>query len=204
MSVKSGRFGIFQNSFGCKISKKWMADPLQRLYICRKSLTMPKNKVCFSKTNRKTFSWVHWTRWSNLAPLNIVELFRTILVSSCGLKTSRERPKSALYLRLKIVKEGPFGLFETPVGCTIWRKLKGRPYGDFKKFQKFFKMRFSISVTVPKNVKGRPLGFFDIHCVAKRRKKWRGDPLVQSKKFQNSPIVPKKSGGGALRIFPDP
>ena len=28
--------------------------------------------------------------------------------------TSRERPKSALYLRLKIVKGGPFGLCETP------------------------------------------------------------------------------------------
>ena len=33
--------------------------------------------------------------------------------------TSRERPKSALYLRLKIVKRGPFGLCETPVGCKI-------------------------------------------------------------------------------------
>ena len=33
--------------------------------------------------------------------------------------TSRERPKSALYLRLKIVKGGPFGLCETPAGCKI-------------------------------------------------------------------------------------
>ena len=33
--------------------------------------------------------------------------------------TSRERPKLALYLRLKIVKGGPFGLCETPAGCKI-------------------------------------------------------------------------------------
>ena len=32
---------------------------------------------------------------------------------------SREQPKSALYLRLKLVKGGPFGLRETLVGCNI-------------------------------------------------------------------------------------
>ena len=31
--------------------------------------------------------------------------------------TSRERPKSAPYPRLKIEKGGPFGLCETPAGC---------------------------------------------------------------------------------------
>ena len=31
---------------------------------------------------------------------------------------------------------------------------------------------------------GDPLGFFDIHCVAKYRNKRRGDPLVESKKVQ--------------------
>ena len=36
------------------------------------------------------------------------------------LVTSRERPKLALYLRLKIVKGGPFGCCETPVHCKIW------------------------------------------------------------------------------------
>ena len=44
-------------------------------------------------------------------------------------------------------------------------------------------MRFLNSVSVQKNVKGEdPLGFFDIHCVAKYRNKRRGDPLVESKK----------------------
>ena len=54
-------------------------------------------------------------------------------------------------------------------------------------------MRFMNSVTVPKNVNGDPLEFLDIHCVAKYGNKRRGDPLVQSKKFQKSCIVPKKS-----------
>ena len=41
--------------------------------------------------------------------------------------TSRERPRSALYLRLKIVKGGPFGFCETPAGCKILKKNKEDP-----------------------------------------------------------------------------
>ena len=53
--------------------------------------------------------------------------------------------------------------------------------GDFEKFpEKIFKMRFLNTVTEPKNVKGWPLRFFDIHCVAKYRNKRKGDPLVES------------------------
>ena len=52
-------------------------------------------------------------------------------------------------------------------------------------------MRFLNSVTVPKNVKeDYPLGFFDIHCVAKYRNKRREDTLVESKKLQKK--LPKK------------
>ena len=41
------------------------------------------------------------------------------------------------------------------------KKVKRGPLGDFKKFrEKIFKMRFLNSVTVPKNVKGGPLGIF--------------------------------------------
>ena len=53
--------------------------------------------------------------------------------------TKRERPKSALYLRLKtrklfkIVKKGTFGLFENLVCCKIFLKMKERPFGDIKK-----------------------------------------------------------------------
>ena len=44
----------------------------------------------------------------------------TIIVAFHFMKrrlTSRERPKSASYLRLKIEKGGPFGLCETPAAC---------------------------------------------------------------------------------------
>ena len=92
---------------------------------------------------------------------------------------SRERPKSVLYLRLKIVKGGPFELCETPVGCKIWKKIKGL-LGDFEKLPK--KLRFLDGVTVPKKVKGAPFGTF-WHCVAKYRNKRRGNTLVESKKL---------------------
>ena len=106
-----------------------------------------------------------------------VEMLRTINSTISSIKvsiyfqTSRERPKSALYLRLKIVKGGPFGLFETPVGCTIWKKIEGGPFGDFKNFSKKNLKRFLNSASVPKNVKRGPFGFFGIHFVANYRNK---------------------------------
>ena len=54
-------------------------------------------------------------------------------------ETRRERLKSELYLRLKkrkvfkIVKGGPFRLFENPVCCKIAKKLKGDPLETFEK-----------------------------------------------------------------------
>ena len=61
-------------------------------------------------------------------------------------KTRRERLKSALYLRLKkrkafkIAKGGPFGLFETSVGCKISKNLKEGHFAD-KKIQKVAQCR---------------------------------------------------------------
>ena len=47
------------------------------------------------------------------------------------------------------------------------KKIEGeRPFGDIKNFRKNQKMRFLNGVTVSKNVKGDPLGFFNIHSVA--------------------------------------
>ena len=37
---------------------------------------------------------------------------------------------------LKIVKGGPFRIFENPVCCKISKKLKGGPLGDIKKIRK--------------------------------------------------------------------
>ena len=54
-----------------------------------------------------------------------------------------------------------------------------------KKFSKnFFNEIFEQCHSAEKFKKGDPLQFFDVHCVAKYRNKSRGDPLVQSKKFQ--------------------
>ena len=46
--------------------------------------------------------------------------------------------------------------------CEISKKLKGGPFGEKKTLEK--------SLTMPKNWKGDPLGFFNIHSVAKHQK----------------------------------
>ena len=66
----------------------------------------------------------------------VVQMYITDLDSIERGITSRERPKSAPNLRLKIEKGGPFGLCETPAGCKKWKKMKGGPFGDMKKFPK--------------------------------------------------------------------
>ena len=87
-------------------------------------------------------------------------------------KTSRERPKSAPHLRLKIEKGGPFGLCETPASCKNEIKLKGGPFGDMKKFpQNFFNEIFEQCHSAEKCKRGDTLRLFDIHCVAKYRNK---------------------------------
>ena len=59
-------------------------------------------------------------------------------------------------------------------------------------------MRFLKSVTLPNNVKGGPLGFFNNPYVAKYQK-IEGHPLVQSHSFRKKLIVPKKSKRKASR-----
>ena len=55
----------------------------------------------------------------------------------------------------KIVKGGPFGLFENRVLCKISKKLKGGPLETLKKFRKAEKGGESITV-LEKNWKGGP------------------------------------------------
>ena len=60
---------------------------------------------------------------------------------ACNGRTRRERLKSALYLCLKerkvfkIVKGGPFVLFESPV-VAKYQKMKGVHFGDIEKVSK--------------------------------------------------------------------
>ena len=70
--------------------------------------------------------------------------------------TSRERPKSAPYLRLKIEKGDPSGFVKLQLVAKNEKKMMGSLWGHEKISQKTFLMRFSNSVTVPKNVKGGP------------------------------------------------
>ena len=111
------------------------------------------------------------------------------------LKTSRERPKSALYLRLKIVKGGPFGLCETPASNENMKKKWGRALWGLKKIsQKILKMRFLNSVTVSKNVKGGTLWDFLTSIVLQNVEKNEGGTLWCNPSFKKSRIVPKKVG----------
>ena len=103
--------------------------------------------------------------------------------------TSENKPRTAkvgAISKAQNLKGGPFGLCETPAGCKKFeKKLKGDPLGTWKNFpKKFFNEIFEQCHSAEKCKRGDPLRFFDIHCVAKYRNKWRGDPLVQSKKLQ--------------------
>ena len=84
-----------------------------------------------------------------MGDLQVCSRFRCVMFYQL---TSRERPKSAPYLRLKIVRGGPF---------------------DFEKFPKkiFKNVIFEQFHSAEKCKRGDPLGFFDIHCVAKYRNK---------------------------------
>ena len=62
-------------------------------------------------------------------------------------------------------------------GGTLW--------GHEKTSQKLFLNEiFEQCHSAEKCKRGDPLRFFDTHCVANYLNKRRGDPLVQSKKFQ--------------------
>ena len=79
-------------------------------------------------------------------------------------KTSRERPKSAPYLRLKKTRKRK-PLFLQLETTKALKKLKIEKKSEF--FFEFFS-KFPVSRIVPKNVKGGTLwDFLNIHSVAK-------------------------------------
>ena len=98
----------------------------------------------------------------------------------------------------------PLGFVKLLLVANYGKKLKGGPFGDLeifptKKFNEICEQCHSAKTCK----RGDPLGFFAIQCVAKYRNKCR-EPLVKSKKFQKSRIVPKKSlgaKGGSLVCF---
>ena len=98
-------------------------------------------------------------------------------------KTSRERPKSAPYLRLKKTRKRK-PLFLQLETTKALKKLKiKKKNSDF--FQFFLK--FPVSRIVPKNVKGGTLwDFLNIHSVAKYQKLMGGTIKKFRKKISHS------------------
>ena len=117
--------------------------------------------------------------------------------------TSREQPKSALYLRLKIIKRGdPLGFVKLQLVAKYEKKIKGGPLGDLKKTWVWeIKMRFLNSVTVPKNVKGGPFGVFWDPLCCKISKQTKGRPFGGIQKTsKNVALCRKKSELKSLRV----
>ena len=101
--------------------------------------------------------------------------------------TSRERPKSALYLRLKkrnvfeIVKGG---LFETPFCCKKWKeKLKPGSFGALKYFLKIKIEKFERSYSGEKIERGTLWGFLT-SIRLQIIKKFKGDIRRHRKDFE--------------------
>ena len=53
---------------------------------------------------------------------------------------------------------------------------------------------------MPKNVKGGPLGYNNVHSVAKYQKNLKGDRFESLKIFEKSRTVPKKLKGGPFSL----
>ena len=94
---------------------------------------------------------------------NLRQISKSNVKKGSDFWTSRERPKSALYLRLKIVKGG-----------TLWVLWNSSWWQNMKKNQ-------LNSVTVSKNVKGGPFGLCETPAGCKIWKKLKGDPLRTEK-----------------------
>ena len=106
-------------------------------------------------------------------------------------QTSRERPKSAPYVRLKKTRKRK-PLFLQLETTKALKKLKMEKKNDF--FSKFFLM-FPVSRIVPKNVKvGTLCDFLNIHSVAKLM----GGTIKKIRK-KISLTVPKKEGKSQCR-----
>ena len=72
-----------------------------------------------------------------------------------------------------------------------YEKVEGGPLRDFKTFRE--NEIFEQYHSAEKRKKGDPLGYFDIHCVAKYRIKRRGDPSVESKTLQKKSHCAEKN-----------
>ena len=81
-------------------------------------------------------------------------------------------------------KGGPFEVFQHPFSRKTWKNWRKQKFLFSEK-----------NLTVPKkNWKGGPLGFSNIHSVAKQHKNWNGDPLGEKNFRKKNLAVSKKIG----------
>ena len=113
-----------------------------------------------------------------------------------------------IFFRKNYSKNGPSGA-PGPASASPWRakrgtlpklstflsQLKGEPFGDKTNFRK------KISQCRKKTERGDPLGFSNIHSVAKQQKN-EGGPFEEKNFPEKSLAVPKKNGKGGPLVSP--
>ena len=143
-----------------------------------------QNRLSFYLT---FYKYSHFDAYLSLHRLHVHEM-----------KTSRERPKSAPYLRLKIKKGDPSGFVKLQLVAKILKIEGGTLWRHEKISQKiFFNEIFEQCHSAEKCKRGDPLRFFDVHCVAKHQKIEGGTlwgKIFNPKSFKKSHSSEKKWG----------
>ena len=161
-NVKRGPFGLVQRPFSCKISKKWrwtlwghwkkiQKNTSQSRKGCGESLIAPKKwkggPFCFRIVFLEALGAFKMKYQVLLVKVhNAQKVIHTGWGWRKKKKTSRDRPKSAPYLRLKNTKRkvsqcreklkgGPFGIFQNPFCPKISKNWRWDPSVK-KKFSK--------------------------------------------------------------------
>ena len=119
------------------------------------------------------------------------------------LLTSREPPKSAPYLRLKIEKGGPFGLCETPAGCKKMKKIEGGTLWGHEKISqnKFFNEIFEQCHSAEKCKRGTLCDFLTSIVLQNIETNEGGTLWCNPKSFKKSQCRKKVGLWGILTVF---
>ena len=123
-----------------------------------------------------------------------VQLTQTPLTDGTSQQAENGQSRCHIY-GSKLKRGDPSGFAKLQLVAKNEKKIEGGTlWGHEKISQKFLKMRFLNSVTVPKNVKGGTLCDFLTSIVLQNIETNEGGPFGAIQKVSNSLIVPKKSG----------
>ena len=122
-------------------------------------------------------------RRSNKSTLTAKLQFKSILLNE-----PRTAKVGAISKAQNCERGDPSGFVKLQLVAKYEKKLKGGPFGDFKKFLKKFlkKVIFEQCHSAKKCKRGDTLRFFDIHWVAKCQNNWRGTLWCNPKNFKKS------------------